>query len=397
MKSAMKQSRLSLHRETLRAQIVHLAAGELGPLASWRLRRQIARDPELGREWKQVHRLWGDLQTLQRAPVPSTVRPVWPFPRAERLSAPPFILGGIIMKRRTVFAALALVLLLVSGAVAGRQWLQFTPNFSVSDTQGHLWFVKTKFRGKVTLLDAQERKIGQFLNDYPLSDPTSGTVHLTYAHRLQADFKGEGRHEVYEEDGSLLGYVELSPLTPDDERKLAEQKSEFQQVTEEMYRLPERVTPSNEHHGYAEVVSYPGLVAGYFGHQGVSWKVYGYAQVKARCLAGPEPDEQQGKTGALTSLDQLPPPMRDMAARLNALAPRPGDTPRIVWARAGENQTEGDTVQHAGDYALQNGQWTAVRASGTISGYGRHAIKDENGKTVLILEVSPLTTSGPAR
>jgi hypothetical protein len=97
-----------------------------------------------------------------------------------------------------------------------------------------------------------------------------------------------------------------------------------------------------------------------------------------------------------------------------ALMPDPDSDPIIYWSCAGGTPFPGDGspgmdsfhpgthiaqfVPAKGGYLLNpKGRWLQVKRSGNVVGFGHHEIKDETGKLILILDVTPLTTATNTR
>jgi len=368
-------------KEALRARMDDLATGQLSPLAAWRLRRRIAADPDLSREWEDIRQLRQDLRYLVREQ--QALQPARPV--APQSSVPIYRLGGITMKRRTVLAATAASLLLMTGAFAAHRWLDTSAAFSFTDANHRNWTIHTGIAGKIHFIDAQ----GQDSPSELVSEggfPASDTVRLACNTKgIDVTLHGYGRHAIRSANGDLIGYLEVSPLSTDDQQRLREQGEKSQKGIGAMYTQPEVFTSSNDI-GESGMNTSPGLAAGFYQHPGVSWKVLGYAQVTAVCLVDGRQNRQQGTADVAPSLDtlspQVPAPIREALTRLVSLAPPRNAPPRIFWQIA-------DTADHS----VVGGRWRTIARSGSFTGYGRHEVEDEKGKTLLTLDVSPLTSS----
>jgi hypothetical protein len=214
----------------------------------------------------------------------------------------------------------------------------------------------------------------------------------------------------------------MSPWTEADATQVETEKKDREEAKEDFSRSPERLAPCWGR-GSAELVAQGmGAVAGRSPEQGVSWKVMGYANVEARYRTG---IRQHGKSYRIPILKpedlaaylaQFPPQERGSAERhlqrMISMAPKPEAPPVIHWAFAGGDKYRGPglgSYDPVGDYAVQavpktggylvdkTGRWPQVRRSGQFTGYGKHEVKDENGKTEQVLTVSPLTPAEPAR
>jgi hypothetical protein len=113
--------------ERVKNLLTDLAAGELGGLASWRVRRHLAQCSECAREWEQVQALWSHLQATATAEAPSA--PVWAA--REIVDALPPTNNDeetkreerIPMRRRFVLPVLAAGAVLVTAILPQSGWL----------------------------------------------------------------------------------------------------------------------------------------------------------------------------------------------------------------------------------------------------------------------------------
>src|SRR5579871_6784531 len=162
--------------ERLRARIVPLAAGELKPLAAWRLRRHLAHCPECTREYDETRALWADLATL-RSEAPARPAPIWPvIDTVPTRTAATITLGGFTMKRRTVIIAGALAFFSISGVAVAKHYLQYDPARDFTDGHGHLWRTDMHFRGEVKLYDRDGHSMGSTGSDGSADSPIAATV-----------------------------------------------------------------------------------------------------------------------------------------------------------------------------------------------------------------------------
>jgi hypothetical protein len=357
---------------SLQVQMDDLATGQLGMFAAWRLRRRIARDPSLTREFAEIQKLRTEMQSLVRRSAPYTTSPAT------------LTIGGLTMKRRTVLAATAaLTFVTVTGAVAARHYLDLTPHSSFTDNQGHPWDIRTNLPGTIRLFNPEGKLIGQMTTDggFPRG---SDIVLVTYAGQQDSTVHGYGKHLLRNTKGTILGSVEIAPFSAQDK---ASQKTASEQNwsgLEALYREPNTFATADSG-GREGVLGAIGLTAGYRTDEGLSWKMIGYASVTAEYVMGGKSELQTGKGGPLPSLDITPLPMRTLLTRLGTLAPAPGTAPQIYWQRVGK------------DHTIHRGAWCDLQDSGKFTGYGRHEVKDKNGKTILVLTVAPLTSSKWAR
>lgn len=113
--------------ERVKNLLTDLAAGELGGLAAWRVRRHLAHCSECAREWEQVQALWRELKVTATADLPPT--PVWPA-RKPVNALPPTNNDDettreerIPMRRRFVLPVLAAGAVLVTAILPQSGWL----------------------------------------------------------------------------------------------------------------------------------------------------------------------------------------------------------------------------------------------------------------------------------
>jgi hypothetical protein len=366
-------------------------------VAAWRLRWQIAHDRQLAQEWEKVQQLWSELRSLPPpALVSSLPRPAWPAqmlpPIPSTGSLPSFAGFEWLWRRRlTTFSVCALLLIMLSAAFAWRVWHSHEVGGSFRDGHGRWWYIHGRFTGKASILSPKtHQEVGELVLD--TGDPADHTLSLSYAQHELGSFHGYGRHEIHDDRGTLLAYLDLSPLTPEESKQLHQDEQETQADMEAMYQDPERITPNDKKRGFANPFHLPGLTSGAFVQQGVSWKVIGYAQVKATYMANGHPISQEVQCDLPPIVEQYPPAWRDGLRRISALAPARDQRPVLLWELAGKHQDQDGTVDgYSGDYAIRAGHWTAVRRSGKITGFGKHTITDEHGRAVLIVEITPLS------
>ena len=363
---------------SLQIKMDDLATGQLGPLAAWRLRRHIARDPALAREFAEIRQLHDDLQMLVGEKKQLAAR--------RPISPMTWTIGGLTMKRRVVLAAAAaLTCATVTGAVAARHFLDMTPHAAFTDSQGRLWDIRTNLPGTIRLFNTEGRQIGQMTTDGG-SPRGSDIVLVSCAGQQDQTLHGYGKHLLRSRTGAILGSLNVSPLSAQDKQQQAASGMAARNGLEALYREPNTFTANAPGSGgKGGVTGAVGLTAGHLTDRGISWKLIGYAMVTADYLTGEKPEHQEGRGSALPSADSVPFPARGEFARLMSLAPPLGAAPQLYWQIAGDNHT------------IEKGTWRDLRRTGSFTGYGKHEVKDENGKTVLVLTVSPLTPPKPAR
>ncbi len=393
-------------RENLESRLDDLATGQLGPWASFRLHREIARDPEAARIWEDVRRLRADLRSI--SPPFADRRP---YLRGHRT----FTIGGITMKQRTAaFAAGGLMLLSVSGALAERylmprdaEWGTPGPN---RDTDW--WWLHGQFRGHVELLTPEGRQVGY---NAMQGSTLQGSVHVVFSQKgrdvLHCAVSGLGKHPLTDTRGKLLGYLVLSGMTKKDIKDISDSDALDDRTFAEFYRLPERVTPSGEGRNFSAVVSYTDVVSDCVtefdvsGHGlscahdlPVSWKTYGDVHVRSRYFAPAEAVPLLSQNPAKQHLtvrlpkrtiidegqsDVYPSPQElakmSPADRQDSLRsfPSPHLTPTTYW-----------TIAKPGTHvSMETGKWEQVLETGKLTGYGHFLVRDKTGRVVLSLDV----------
>ena len=141
------------------AQIMALAAGGLSPLR----RRPLAASPaaaarSAGPNTNKSRALWAGLRGMASAPVPPAltdrVRGAWPLAPMQRMNP---------MKRRMALLTCALLLAGVSAAMAAHV-IGYHPSGGFSHG-AQTWSFTTNLKGRLTVLDPQGHKIGQFTDD----------------------------------------------------------------------------------------------------------------------------------------------------------------------------------------------------------------------------------------
>jgi hypothetical protein len=357
-----------------------LAAGQLSPLAGWRLRRRIARDPSLAREWANIQQLRADLRFLvSSGRIASVESPTASSP------VPTLTLGGIVMKRRTVFAALAVCLFSVIGAVAGRRYLDNVMSATFTDQSHTDWTLRTTLAAKIQLVDRDGQPDSGHHWESPGGYPPSDAIELTSHKTGKIVFHGYGRHTVRATSGDLLGYVDVTPFTESDQRRIQGENDENVRSYAALLQNPEDFTDRTPHTGDQFLWGPgPGVLAGYIFDSGISYKVIGYGKVTVTCPTG-NPQTVDATAAPLPALGDITPAMRESAARILALAPPRNTAPQIYWQIADRT-----------DHTVEGGHWRTIRRSGRFTGYGRHEVQDAKGESILTLDVSPVSPLPPS-
>lgn len=328
--------------------ITALAAGELSPLAAWRLRRHLAGCAQCRTRHEQTRQIWTGLRGMASAPVPKSlqgrVRGQWP--------PLPLKKGMDPMKRRMALLTCALLLVGITAAMAARV-LTYHPSGGFGHA-GQMWSYTTNLKGRMTVLDAQGRKIGQFTNDGAFmtdaAGPNTAWVKLTAAGQERV-LRGPGRHEVKDAKGALLGYVVFSDVS-EAEMYRGMGWPRAPRDFAEAAQWAEAEDPAAGGGASGVTTSVTG-VRGFDRALGVSWKMRGYGTVKATRPNG-EP-VAEGRTQPVTpEMQALLPP---------GFVPDPAGPPQ--WTLT----VQGKTVQE--------------------TGYGRHVLQGGDGKPLLILEATP--------
>lgn len=323
------------------------AAGKLSRITTWRMRRHLSACTACRARQEQTQQVWDGLRGLASEPVPETLQNQvcgrWPQPflRKENTS----------MKKRLTLLACALPLAGVTAAMAAHL-ITYHPSGGFGN-ESQMWHYTTNLKGRMTVLDTQGRKIGQFTNDGAFmtdaAGPSSAWVEISVAGEDHL-VRGPGRHEIKDGKGTVLGYVVLSDVSEAEiyqEMGWPRAPHDFAEAA----RWSEEEAPSP---GGASGVS--ASVTGMHGFDkalGVSWKMRGYATVKAVRPNGDMVSESttQPLTPAIQAM--LPP----------GFAPDPASPPEFTL-----------TVQ---DKTTEE------------TGYGRHILQDSHGKPLLILEADP--------
>lgn len=257
------------------------------------------------------------------------------------------------MKRRMALLTCTLLLVGITAAMAARV-ITYHPSGGFG-AAGQMWNYTTNLKGRMTVLDPQGRKIGQFTNDGAFqadaAGPQTAWVKLSVeGERFVVD--GPGRHEIKDAQGRLLGYVILSDVSEAEHLKEMGWTREPRDFAEAMQWAEERDSAANG--GTNGVTASVTGVRGFDKTLGLSWKMRGYGAVKAT--------QPNGDLVVEGSTKPLPP---EMAALLPpGFAPDADSQPEFTLT------VQGKTVQE--------------------TGYGNHVLKDSDGKPLLILDATPL-------
>jgi hypothetical protein len=290
------------------------------------------------------------------------------------------------MKRRTVFAAVAVCLFSVTGAVAGRRYLDSVMSATFTDHSHTDWTIRTTLAGKIQIVDQDGQPDRGHHWESPGGNPPSDAIELTSHKTGKIVFHGYGRHAVRAMNGDLLGYLDVTPFSESDQRRhLVENEASLRSYAA-LLQNPEDFTDRTPHTGDQFLWGPgPGVLAGYIFDSGISYKVIGYVRVTATCPTG-EPQTVNATAAPLPALGNITPAMRESAAQIVALAPPRQAAPLIYWQIADRN-----------DHTVEGGHWRTIARSGHFTGYGRHDVKGEKGETILTLDVSPAPHSAAAR
>lgn len=329
-----------------------LAAGELFWLDAWRLRRHLAGCAGCRARWEQTRELWNGLRGIASAPVReilhSRVRGQWP-----RLLSPKK--EAYTIKKRMVLLTCTLLLVGIAAAMAACV-ITYHPSGGFGSA-GQMWKYTTNLKGRMTLLDAQGRKIGTFTNDGAFQADTTGPqtawVKLSVAGQSFV-VDGPGRHEIKDVRGRLLGYVILSDVSEAEHLKEMGWTREPRDFAEAKQWAEDRDPASSG--GTGGVTTSVTGVRGFDRTQDVSWKMRGYGLVKAT--------RPNGDIVAEGSTKLLSPQMETLFP--------PGFLPDAAAPPEFMLTVQGKTAQE--------------------TGYGKHILRDSDGKPLLMLEATPLSS-----
>ena len=332
-------------------QLTALAAGGLSPLAAWRLRHHLDGCAECDARWKETQQLWMGLRGIASVPVPKTLQDrvcgLWP-PLSPRKRTQP-------MKKRMVLLTCTLLLVGITAAMASHM-IGYHPSGGFGKA-GQMWNFTTNLKGRMTVLDGEGRKIGQFTNDGTFmtdaAGPESAWVRMNVAGQDHV-IHGPGRHEMKDANGQLLGYIVLSDVS-EAEMYRGMGWSRAPRDFKEAAQWVEAQDPASGG-GASGVETSPTGRRGFDKALGVSWKMRGYGTVKATL--------PNGDRVAESTVSPISP---DLAALLPpGFVPDADATPEWTLTVLGKATQE--------------------------TGYGRHVLKDSSGKPLMILEATPLAS-----
>jgi len=328
-------------------QLLALAAGGSSPLAAHRLRRHLAGCAECRAGYEQTRALWAGLRGMASAPVSQAltdrVRGAWPHAPMQRMNP---------MKRRMALLTCALLLVGVSAAMAAHV-IGYHPSGGFGHA-GQTWNYTTNLKGRMTVLDPQGHRIGQFTNDgawmTDAAGPASAWVRMTVAGR-QHVLHGPGRAAVRDSKGALLGYVVFSDVSEAEMSKgmgWPRAPHDFAEAAQ----WAEGEDPAAGGGASGVATSFTGA-RGFDKALGVSWKMRGYGTIQVTRANG----DMAAETTA------APPPPAVLALLPPGFTPDPASAPQWMLTARGR------TVQE--------------------TGYGRHVLRDGSGKTLLVLTAAP--------
>jgi hypothetical protein len=248
---------------------------------------------------------------------------------------------------------------------------------SFTDQSHTRWTIRTTMAGKLQLVNRD----GQPDRDHHWESPNvylpSDEIELNSDNTGKIVLHGYGRHALRTTSGVLIGYLDVTPFTASDQRRIQLEDDESVRSYAALVKDPEVFTDRIPHAGDQWLGSWTGVLAGYFFDTGASYKVVGYCQVTATCRTG-NPQTVNATAQPLPLLADVPSAMRENASRILALAPPRNAEPQIYWQ-----------IADKADHTVVKGHWHIIKRSGRFTGYGRHEVKDENGETILTLDISP--------
>lgn len=343
-----------------RERITSLAAGELSAFQAWLLRRHFRACPECRAQWEEIQRLWVGLASLASETAPDALRnrvfarlpPVAPLPRHQSST---IVIGGITMHKRTPILMSAMLLLVITGALAARL-MTFRPSGGFSDRLGHLWIFTGDIKGQAQVFDPQGHPLGT-MSDGP-GDLQGSNIDLNVA-GTHYHFDGPGQQQVRDAEGAVLGTVILRPLREQGYLRQMGWTRMPRNVTE-AFQWTQRKQSQSDATAASGVEATPSGVNGFDRALGLSWKMKGTATVTALLPTGKQVAEAHSQP--------LTPEMRRMLPP--AMLPTAQDT---------QNPQFDLTV---------NGKLTHER------GFGTHVLRDAQGRPLLILKAKPAAPAG---
>lgn len=329
------------------ARLAALAAGGLSPLAAACLRRHLAGCAECRTHYEQSRETWAGLRGMASAPISQAlanrVRGAWPPAPMQRTNP---------MKRRMALLTCALLLVGVSAAMAAHV-IGYHPSGGFGHG-GQTWNFTTNLKGRMTVLDPQGQKIGQFTNDgawmTDAAGPASAWVRMTVAGQEHV-LRGPGRSAVRDSNGVLLGYVVFSDVSEADMYRgmgWPRAPRDFAEAAQ----WAEGEDPAAGGGASGVATSFTGA-RGFDKALGVSWKMRGYGTVQVTRANGDMAAETTAAPPAQSVRALLPP----------GFLPDPAGPPEFLLTAPGKTVRE--------------------------TGYGRHVLRDGGGKTLLVLTAAP--------
>ena len=349
-----------------------LAAGELLGLKAVLLRRQIAKNPQLKREYEEINTLWADLKQLQAEPIHNKINLAWSGqnnPKKYQKET-----KKMILPRRN-FAIAGVVLTLTSaGGFAAKQFLQpIYYNAMYVDKNGHTWSFKSDLSSNAIILDTKGKELWTATttdSSVPYSDKTE--VNVLGKNNV---FHGFGFFEVKDQKDQIIGSIKITPLAQKDKKRLEDSYHKVEQRQIQAYN-PGILPPADFQSGVWQYIG--GAVVNQT-KMGLAWKLIGYGRVSAKY-------QRDGKTSIdnIVSLDmfenELEKPQKLPEKTVARLAPAKDAEPILVWSMGAKDAS--------GKYAIKDGQWVNLENSGVVKGYGKHEIRDNQGKVVMIFDIS---------
>lgn len=398
------------------SQMVDLAHGELSSWDTFLLRWHIALCPACRREWAEVERLWGSLRQLSPT-VSSRLR-----------------LKGKAMQVRVALAVSTAVICIVGGSVASRilSPRQIAPAVSKDDTAvdmgyecsipvgsiDQFWYAKGEGRGKLQIYDAAGKQVRTLdISGRGTAESIKVQVRSLKNKTTLDEFPLRllQRYNIRDVQGQILSSVAYVPFTEAEEMRYQKEESEDRARLVDIYRNPACVTLDTTGKTGGGYIALPGLFAwcldvmrdesgtltldqsGKVQHldsAGLAWKVIGHARITMTLLTTPKPYTRHYSTSDAQSQAQI----RVGCPEIIPYIPTANAIPQIHWSQSAPapDDTALDfnfttRVANGKRYWIgPNGAWHKAILSGVTTGYGKHTIKDVNGKPLMILDVQPL-------
>ena len=433
--------------------------GQMSRFDAYRLRHRAAKDTALARELAELAELREDLQQFTQAksvaPAPKWPVP----PRPLRLTVTLFggitmsrriFVGSYAFLLLCIAGTIVLKQAHTPKTKAARIEVQRDVPYIMSSFGGgkhsgdKTFGIKSEFRGRVRITVPNNHP--EFPN-WPTSptfdDPLLGrdpNAPLFFSYRemnppnwpddaplseapydFVRELRGLGKHEILDNTGKHLAVVEMLAWSEEDEEQIRRETVAALQARKDFYQSPECFAVTCERDAASEVEQEEGVTAGRQAESGIAWKVYGYGHITAQYLTQkPETREIDVYTYAGLKerfVDNLTGThvakwAAEQVQQISDMIPKRDAEPVIYFAFAGDAPTEnrehqmsydppvkGVAVQRVpkdGGYLVDTaGHWKATRYRGKRTGYGRHEIRDENGKVVLILTVRASASHSP--